>query len=312
MKILRKSMAGLISAGTILCACPQIYAKTESSGQRILNMAKAVGKYMAPVGTALVMGLIGGAGYGKYQDHRMRRNRDCCFACGRVGFIQNVFNIRCLDDIRSDGNGKLNDATVIFLYQAITSNEERMYERVNFNRGDEVLFVGEFEGYRVDPKEFIKIIEHIINGGKVVFLGNMVSETDVSLECILSILELKYKFPSNVLILTNNNERELLRNNGASITKDKNYHILDDTLNNIRNLLCRLIEYTPNCANISDNIYCGIVHDRNLFHSKNKKIFTLNENIERAINSNVISLDDGWESICMSKLTIGEENGGVK
>ncbi len=73
MKILRKSMAGLISAGTILCACPQTYAKTESSGQRILNRAKAVGKYMAPASIALVMGLIGGAGYGKYQDRRINK-----------------------------------------------------------------------------------------------------------------------------------------------------------------------------------------------------------------------------------------------
>ena len=308
MKILRKSISTLISASTILCTCPQTYAKINIDKQKIVSSAKKIGKYVAPVGAALATGLIIGARYGKYQDHRIRKNRDYYFSCGRVGFIQHVFSIRCLDDIICNSNGKLNDATVIFLYKAMTSNEERMHERVNFNKGDEVLFVGKFEGYRVDPKEFIKIIEHIINGGKVVFLGNMVSETDVSLECILSVLELKYKFPSNVLILTNHNERELLRNNGASITKDKNYLILDDTLNNIRNLLCRFIEYTPNCANISDNIYCGIVHDRNLFHSKNKKIFTLNENIERAINSNVILLDDGWESIGMSKLTIGEEN----
>ena len=315
-KTLKKSISALISASTILCTCPQTYAKINIDSQKIVSSAKTVGKYIAPLGAALATGLIIGTGYGKYQDLKIDSNIyfNNYWPYARYRFVSDIFNMRCFCNIVNDDEGKLYDETVNFLYLAITSNEERMYERVNFNKGDEVLFVGRFPEYCMDEHRFAEIIEHIVYGGKVVFLGDIVSGIDyVNLECILSILELKYKFPSNVLILTNNNERELLRNRGARITKCRNFNISDDTLNNIRNLLCRFIEHTPDYANISDNIYCGVVHDRNLLRSNsNKKIFTLNESIESEINSNVISLDGDLEGICMSKLTIDEENGEVR
>ena len=288
-KILRKSIAGLISAGTILCACPQTYAKTESTGQRILNGAKAVEKYVTPAGIALVMGLIGGAEYRKYQDNRIKKKsliNQPKFAetmIGRCVSLQTWYAMEAFDPYlinRTYDNLITGENGPYRIYLRLKLGiANRISEDVLFERGDKILVIGETDGNALRTRDMLlKAIDHILkDDGKVVFLGNVVSQSIAytNLESILQVIELKHRFPSNVLILRGDNERELLKDRKRIIPIDENRRIPDKQFEKIRELICSVVEkYMADNKNISDNIYCGKIYDSNLLRS-GKEVFTL-------------------------------------
>ncbi len=248
MKVLRKSMAGLISAGTILCACPQTYAKTESNGQRILNGAKAVGKYVAPVGTALVIGLIGGAGYRKYQGDKPKKSYGKFDHCNAKDFAAELSGLHFWETVEKN-KPILRES---FLIHKLLDNKECICKQVSLKKDDNILFIEGIDGNIQSVKEMLeRAVVHIIEkGGKVVLPGNILSKSNIkkNLECIITIMELKYKFPSNVLIFKNDNEKEVLKDLKKFIPMNGSKNLNKQYLDNIRGLIEKFITSLPDIA----------------------------------------------------------------
>ena len=244
MKILRKSMAGLISAGTILCACPQTYAKTESSGQRILNGAKEVGKYVIPFGTALATGFAIGIGYGMFNNRHNEEREEKKEVKREKPESYGMYTDSVLSDFKflnsikkQQRPGKLIAEKNAYdeLFKRITAIEW-MPGAVNIwpltikevfvpiRTGDKILAIGNLDGDIHKTKEAVtRAVDHITkNNGKVVFLGNIISDTNTenNLECILALAELKDAF-SQIMIMKGDQERKFVEDKNKFLNGDK-------------------------------------------------------------------------------------------
>lgn len=207
MKILRRSISILISASTILCTCPQIYAKTETNGQKILDGAKTIGKYIAPVGMALAMGFIGGAEYGKYNRSHNKEPESYNLYTDYV--------LESFEFLNSIGNQeKISKRTI---NKILNEREKSKKTPVPIRSLDNFLVIKNLNGNVYKTKEaIIEAVEYITrSNGKVIFLGNIISNicNEDNLECLLAIIELKSKF-DQVIIMRGENEKEFEREFG--------------------------------------------------------------------------------------------------
>ena len=240
MKILRRSISILISASTILCTCPQIYAKTETNGQKILDRAKTIGKYIAPVGMALAMGFIGGAEYGKYnRSHNKEPESYDLYTDYVLGSFEFLNSIGSRKEISERTINKILDER---------SESKKTPTPVPIRSLDNFLVIKNLNGNVYKTKEaIIEAVEYITrSNGKVIFLGNIISNVcnEDNLECLLAIIELKSKF-DQVIIMRGENEKELEREFGKGDYKSSKKKFFNTS--SIKEYQCkRILDFIKN------------------------------------------------------------------